>query len=94
MYSTPMDSYDILVIILSVTLAVFLILAIIATSIAIKVLKKIHIAADSAKAVADNVEAITGSVKHVANGTAVISAITMLFEKFKKSGGTKGKSNE
>ena len=50
-----MDTFDILVIILSVTLAVFLLLAIVATSYIIKLLKKMNSAADSAKVAAENV---------------------------------------
>lgn len=82
-----MDTFDILVIILSVTLAIFLILAIIATSYIIKLVKKMNSAADSARLAVENVEAITGSIKNVANGTVVVSAVTTLFDKLK------GKSN-
>lgn len=87
-----MDTFDILVIILSVTLAVFLLLAIVATSYIIKLLKKMNSAADSAKVAAENVEAITGSIKNVANGTVVVSAFSTLFDKIKnRSSGSKEK---
>ena len=86
-----MDSFDILVIILSLTLTIFLIMAIVATSYIIKLLKKMNGTADSAKAAAQNIEAITGSVKSVANGTVVASAVSAIFDKFKKSAGTKGR---
>ncbi len=79
-----MDSFDILVIILSSSLAVFLILAIIATSYLIKLIKKMNGAADSAKTVVQNVESITSNLKNVVNGKVVVSAVSAIFDKFKK----------
>lgn len=80
-----MDSYDVLVIILSITLAIFLIVAIIATILFIKLLKKINAATETAKQAVENVEAITGSMKNVANGSAFVSVASALFEKMKRN---------
>ena len=82
-----MSSYDILVIILSVTLAVFLILAIVAAAYIIKLLKKMDKVADTAQASAENIEAITGTIKNVANGSLIASTLSSLFSKFKHQSG-------
>lgn len=80
-----MDSFDILVIILSITLAVFLLLAIAATIMFIILLKKVNKATDSAKQAVENVEAITGSMKNVANGSAFVAVASALFDKMKRT---------
>lgn len=84
-----MESYDILVIVLSVTLAVFLITAIIATLLFIKVLKKISLATDSAKHAVENVEAMTGTLKNVANGSIIAGIVRSMFDKMKNKSSKK-----
>jgi len=79
-----MDSYDILVIILSITLAVFLILAIIATSIIIKLLKKVDAITDVAHQTVQNVEQFTEQLKSAGKVTAVGSVIAQFVDVFKK----------
>jgi hypothetical protein len=79
-----MDSYDILVIILSITLAVFLILGIIAITIIIKILKKADIMADTAQQTINNVEEFTEQLRSAGKVTAVGSVIGQLVEIFKK----------
>ena len=86
-----MDSFDILVIILSSTLAVFLILAIIATIFLIKLMRKFSDAADSAKLAVENIQEVTNTVKKVANGTVVANTLNTIFDKFKRSGSGKEK---
>ena len=78
-----MDSFDILVIILSVTLSVFLVISIVAAVMFIKLIKKIGSATDSAKHTIENVEALTGTFKNVANGSIIAGVVGSIFEKFK-----------
>lgn len=84
-----MESYDILVIVLSVTLAVFLVTAIIATLLFIKLLKKISLATDSAKHAVENVEAMTGTLKNVANGSIIAGIVRSMFDKMKNKSSKK-----
>ncbi len=86
-----MESFDILVIVLSITLAVFLVTAIIATVLFIKLLKKISLATDSAKQAVENVEAMTGTLKNVANGSVIAGVVGSLFEKMKSKSTKNGK---
>ncbi len=79
-----MDSYDILVIILSITLAIFLVLAIIATSLLINILKKVKAISDTAQQAADNVQEFTSSLSSAGKVTAVGSAISQVVDLFKK----------
>lgn len=79
-----MDSYDILVIILSITLAVFLVLAIIATSLFIKLLKQAQSITDTAQQTIDNVEEFTSQLKSAGKVTAVGSAVAQVVDIFKK----------
>lgn len=78
-----MDSFDILVIVLSIMLAIFLITGIIATVAMIKLIKKVSAATDSAKHAVENVEAMTGTLKNVANGSILAGIVSSLFEKVK-----------
>ncbi len=80
-----MESFDILVIILSITLAVFLILAIAATILFIKLMKKLNKASDTAQQAMHNVEAATGSLKRIADGTAIAGAFATAWKKFNKT---------
>ncbi len=79
-----MDSYDILVIILSITLAIFLILAIIATSLIIKILKQAQEISETAKLTVENVEEFTAQLKSAGKVTAIGSAIAQVVDIFKK----------
>jgi hypothetical protein len=85
-----MDSLKILVIILSVTLFVLLSLSIFATVIFIKLLKKLSIATDSARNAVENVEAITDTLKTVANGSMAAGIVNSIWEKL-RSKSKKGK---
>ncbi len=79
-----MDSYDILVVILSIALAIFLVVAIIATSLFIQILKRIRSISDTAKQTADNVEEFSAQLKSAGKVTAVGSVIAQVFDVFKK----------
>lgn len=78
------DAYSILVIILSVTLAVFLVLAIIATSMAISFLRKVNRVADGTKRIVDNVESATESFKDLAGPAAFVKTIFSAFQARRK----------
>lgn len=73
-----MDAFEILVIILSITLAIFLILAIVATVILIRILKKVESLSDRAEVIAMNVEDASAKFKSFAGPAAVISLIAKL----------------
>jgi ABC-type Na+ efflux pump permease subunit len=79
-----MDSYDILVIILSITLAVLLILSIIAMSMIIKLLKKAEAISEVAHQTVDNVEEFTAQLKSAGKVSAVGSVVAQVIEIFKK----------
>lgn len=70
-----MDSYDILVIILSVTLAIFLILAIIATSMVIKLLKSLQQIATKGEQLVDTAEEIGNTIRRNAGATALLKLL-------------------
>lgn len=76
-----MDSYDILVIILSVTLAIFLILAIILTVIMIKIMKKVDRVTDQAEVVANNIAEASKTVKQFAGPTAIVQMFAKLIRR-------------
>ena len=73
-----MDSFDILVIILSVTLAVFLILGIIALAFLIAVLKKVKVISEHVETAVINVETATRKMKSLAGPAAVFSLLAKL----------------
>jgi hypothetical protein len=79
-----MDSYDILVIILSITLAVLLVLSIIAMSLIIKLLKKAQVISEVAQQTVDNVEEFTSQLKSAGKVTAVGSVVAQVLDIFKK----------
>ena len=66
-----MDAFEILVIILSVTLAVFLVLAIILTSVLIKLAKQMRNITAKAEVVMDDVEAVSGFFRKTAAPVAI-----------------------
>jgi hypothetical protein len=72
---TADTAYQVLVIILSVTLAIFLVLAIIATSLIIRLLRKADKIADSAESVASDIEAFSTSLKEAAGPAAALRVI-------------------
>lgn len=72
---TPDTAYQVLVIILSVTLAIFLVLAIIATSLTIRLLRKANRVADSAESVASDIEAFSTQLKQAAGPAAALRVI-------------------
>lgn len=70
-----MDAFEILVIILSVTLAVFLVLGIILISYAIKVVKSIKRLSEKAESVVDSASNITKFVTPSVIGKQIFDAV-------------------
>lgn len=70
-----MDVYQILVIILSAALAIFLVLAIILTVNLIELSKKLNKIADSAEAVVDNVEQASNAIREYTAPAAILQQI-------------------
>ena len=79
-----MESYDILVIGLSVLLAVFLILSIITIVKVMKLVKKVEVITDKAQSAADNVQDITAKLSSAASISAIGTAAAKLVNSFKK----------
>jgi cell division protein FtsB len=76
-----MDAYQILVIILSVTLAIFLLLAISLTIGLIKLVKQLNITAEKADTIVSNVESASESIKNMAGPAAIFSTIAKLIKR-------------
>lgn len=72
---SPDTAYQILVIVLATTLAIFLILAIVLSILGIKFMKKANRVADSAETVAGNVETFSTSLKNAAGPAAAMRII-------------------
>jgi len=79
-----MESYDILVIGLSILLAVFLVLAIIVIVKVMKLVKKIEAITDKAQSAADNVQDITAKFSSAASLSAIGTAAAKVINTFKK----------
>ena len=78
-----MESYDIIVIILSVALGFSLIVWVIVGFLVIQVLKKIKLASDTAQQAVENVEAFTEQLKHAGRATAFGSVAQQVMKIFK-----------
>lgn len=78
-----MDSYDILVIILSIALGFSILIWIIVGVLVISVLKRVRQASDTAKAAVENVEAFTSQLRNAGRATAVGSVISQITKVWK-----------
>lgn len=76
-----MDAFEILVIILSITLAVFLVLAIIATVYLIKVLKNAEKISDHVETVAYNIESASNQFRKFSAPAGVVQFFTQMLRK-------------
>lgn len=84
-----MDSYDILVIILSIALAILLIVSIVFISVLIKLVNQLRIISKKAEEIVDDVESVSGFFKKAAGPVAVTSLVSNIVSKvaeFKKKG--------
>jgi len=77
-----MDSYDILVIILSITLAIFLILAIVFTIYLIRIARKVDEITDKAKSAVSSVEAAAKIFEKSAAPAAFSRIVANIVESF------------
>jgi hypothetical protein len=76
-----MDAYQILVIILSTTLAIFLVLAIVLIALLIELSKKLNRFAKSAESVVDNVEQASSTIREYAAPAAFMQQIIKIIKK-------------
>jgi hypothetical protein len=79
-----MESYDILVTVLSITLIVFLVLSIVLLVLGIKVMNTLGRITDRAEHIADNVDAVGSFFKKTAGPVALGKLIANIMETFKK----------
>ncbi len=82
-----MESFDVLVIILSIFLAVFLLLGILVLIKVLQIMKQAKAIADSAEEAVENVKMATGRVVSAASAVSITKAIgnvVQLFNKGKK----------
>lgn len=79
-----MDAFEILVVILSITLAIFLVIGIIFMSLFVELMKKLNRIADKAETAIDNVEAVSESIRKIASPLALFASIADKFGGFKK----------
>lgn len=75
-----MDAYHVLVIILSVSLFIFLVLAIVAVVLLITVLRRADKISKQAEEVVDNIQSISSSLRSVAVPAAILRLITKAFK--------------
>lgn len=76
-----MNSYDILVIILSIALSIFLVLGIVFMSIMITLTKRINRLAEKAENVVDNLESLSQSAKKIASPLTIFATLAKLLNK-------------
>lgn len=78
-----MDSYDILVVILSIALGLSLLVWITVGVLVVQVMKKIKTASDTAQHAVENMEAFTSQLKNAGRATAVGSVMAQFSKLFK-----------
>ncbi len=76
-----MDSFDILVIILSITLAVFLVMAIVLTTYLIRIAREISAITEKAGSVVSNIEAVSKAATSNGPASFLTSIIATVVEK-------------
>ncbi len=84
-----MDSFDILVIVLSVVLALLLVVSIVLVISLIKLVKQLRIISQKAEEIVDDVESVSGFFKKAAGPVAVTNLVSNIVSKvaeFKKKG--------
>lgn len=86
-----MDSYDILVIVLSVTLFILLIVAIVIGIAAYMLLKKLQLISDKAEEIMDDVETVSGIFRKSAAPVAITGLVSNIVSKMVDFKDKKGK---
>lgn len=89
-----MDSYDILVIILSATLAILLVLLIVATTYVIKILRNVRDITEKAQNVADRVDNMSSYLEKGMGPVAFGQTLANMFSSFNKGRGKKSRVEE
>lgn len=87
-----MDAYELLVVILSITLAILLIVSIIFVIAATKLVQKIRIITDKAEEIVDDVEAVSGFFRKSAGPVAITGLLSNIVSKVVDFKEKKGKS--
>ncbi|HPR10194.1 MAG TPA: hypothetical protein PLJ04_01300 [Candidatus Saccharibacteria bacterium] len=82
-----MDAFEILVIILSITLAIFLIIAIVVGVLMVRVLKRIDVITEHAESIVTNIDSFSDKIRQFALPTAVMSMVTKVVSQYKQSKG-------
>lgn len=86
-----MDSFDILVIVLSITLAIFLVVSIFLVTALIRLVKKVNVIVDKAEEIVDDVEAVSAFFKRNTASMAITGLISNIVSKVTGTNGKKGK---
>jgi len=86
-----MDSFDVLVIVLSITLAILLIVSIILVVGLIKLVKQLRVISQKAEEIVDDVEAVSGFFRKSAAPVAITSLISNIVSKVSEFKDKKGK---
>ena len=86
-----MDAFEILVVILSVTLGILLVLCIVIAVYVIKLLKQLRAISDKAEEIVDDVEAVSGFFRKTAGPVAVTNLVSNIVDKVTEFTNKKGK---
>lgn len=86
-----MDSYDILVIVLSIALAILLVVSIVCVVALTKLIKQLQVISNKAEEIVDDVEAVSGFFRKSAGPVAVTSMISNIVSKVADFNNKKGK---
>jgi hypothetical protein len=86
-----MDSYDILVIVLSIALAILLVVSIVCVVALTKLIKQLQVISNKAEEIVDDVEAVSGFFRKSAGPVAVTSLISNIVSKVADFNNKKGK---
>ena len=79
------QAFDIIVVILSVSLFVFLVIGVIATVLMIKLIKSLRAVVDKGEALVDKAEAIGESIRENASAVGLVSLLTKMVSLVGKS---------
>lgn len=91
LYTSGMDAFEILVIILASVFALMLVAATISAFIMIKILKDVRHIISMASSAADNIESAAQMFKNTSGITSVLKIVGNAVETFRSSKGKKGK---
>lgn len=86
-----MDAFEILVVILSITLAILLVLCIAIAISVIKLVRKLRDITDKAEEIVDDVEAVSGFFRKTAGPVAVTNLVSNIVDKVNEYTKKKGK---